>query len=182
MLRFYLLIFILATLGGVGFAGYKYYTTTQETIKILTENNVKLELAVATNEETINSLQADYAAMAAENQRINEAYAEIRRQNNRLAGKLANMDLGLLAAEKPDSIERAVNRGTVNAGRCFELLSGALLTEDERNATTAEDFNKECPWLWPGPSSSGVQQPATTPESGSVEQTSGETTTDAAPS
>jgi hypothetical protein len=60
------------------------------------------------------------------------------------------MDLGLLAAERPDSIERAINRGTRNAGRCFELLSGAILTEDERNATDGESFNKECPWLWPG--------------------------------
>ena len=175
MLRLYLLLFVLAALGGVGFGAYKYYTDTQERIRILTENNAQLEVAVATNEETINSLQADYAAMAAENQRINDAYAEIRRQNSRLAGKLADMDLGLLAAEKPDSIERAVNRGTENAGRCFELLSGALLTEDEQNATTAEDFNKECPWLWPGPPPGGVQQPADAPVDPGVEQTGGET-------
>lgn len=179
MLRLYLLIFILAALGGVGFGAYKYYTDTQERIAILTANNAQLEVAVATNEETINSLQADYAAMAAENQRINDAYAEIRRQNNRLAGKLADMDLGLLAAEKPDSIERAVNRGTTNAGRCFELLSGALLTEEEKNATTGEDFNKECPWLWPGPPAGGVQQPTDATESGSVGETGGETTADA---
>jgi hypothetical protein len=165
MLRFYLLLFVLGTLSAVGYGAYTYYTTTQETIRILTENNVKLELAVATNEETINSLQADFAAASAENLRINEAYAEIRRQNNRLSNKLADMDLGLLAAERPDSIERAVNRGTVNAGRCFELLSGAILTEDERNAQSAEDFNKECPWLWPGPSVSGVQPADSTPAS-----------------
>jgi hypothetical protein len=163
MLRFYLLLFVLGTLGGVGFGAYKYYTTTQETIRILTANNAQLEIAVATNEQAINSLQADYAAVTAENQRINNAYAEIRRQNNRLSDKLADMDLGLLAAERPESIERAINRGTLNAGRCFELLSGAVLTEDERNAKTAEDFNKECPWLWPGPAISGVQSTNTTP-------------------
>ena len=166
MLRLYLLLFVIASFTAVGYGAYTYYTTTQETIRVLTENNVKLELAVATNEETINSLQANFAAATAENQRINEAYTEIRRQNNRLSNKLADMDLGLLAAERPDSIERAVNRGTVNAGRCFELLSGAILTEDERNAQSAEDFNKECPWLWPGPSVSGVQPTDSTPASG----------------
>jgi hypothetical protein len=129
---------------------------------ILIENNAQLEIAVATNEQAIESLQANYAAAQAENTRINTAYADIRRQNNRLASKLSDIDLGLLAAEKPDSIERAVNRGTVNAGRCFEVLSGAPLTEAEINATDGESFNKECPWLWTGPATSGLpgQQPA----------------------
>jgi hypothetical protein len=157
MLRLYLLLFIVGSFTAVGYGAYTYYTSTQETIRVLTENNVKLEIAVATNEETIDSLQADFAAATAENQRINEAYAAIRRQNNRLSDKLADMDLGLLAAERPDSIERAVNKGTLNAGRCFELLSGAVLTEDERNAESAEDFNKECPWLWTRPNVGGLQ-------------------------
>jgi len=151
MLRLYLLLFILGTLGGLGFTGYSYYINTQETIRILRENEIQLKKAVEEQEAAIESLQASYQAMAEENNRINEAYADIRRQNSRLSSKLANMDLGLIAAEKPDSIERAVNRGTVNAGRCFEILSGSLLTEEEINAENAESFNKECPWLWPGP-------------------------------
>lgn len=166
MLRLYLMLFILGTLSGVGYGAYTYYITTQETIRVLTENNVKLELAVATNEEAIASLQSDYAAAMEENKKINEAYADIRRQNNRLSSKLADMDLGLLAVEKTESIERAINRGTVNAGRCFELLSGAELTEDEKNATDAKQFNKECPWLWPGPNSDGVQQPGSATSEG----------------
>ena len=143
----------------MGLGGYWYYTDTQKRLAILVENNAKLEVAVATNEQAIASLQADYAAAQAENQRINAEYAEIRRQNNRLASRLSDIDLGLIAAEKPDSIERAVNRGTVNAGRCFEILSGSPLTETELNAKDGESFNKECPWLWPGPNTSGVQQP-----------------------
>jgi hypothetical protein len=144
----------------MGLGGYLYYNDTQKRMAILIENNAQLEIAVATNEQAIASLQADYAAAQAENQRINAEYAEIRRQNNRLSSRLSEIDLGLIAAEKPDSIERAVNRGTVNAGRCFEILSGSPLTETESNATDGESFNKECPWLWPGPNTGGVQQPA----------------------
>lgn len=147
------LLIIMMTMGGVG---YWYYTDTQKTIAILTENNAKLEMAVATNEEALKSMQQDYAAIAEENKKINAAYAEIRRQNNRLSEKLADMDLGLLAAEKPESIERAVNRGTVNAGRCFELLSGAELTEIEKNAKDDVTFNKECPWLYDDYKSRGL--------------------------
>ena len=148
-----MLLIVIFVMSGIG---YWYYNDTQERMAILQENNAKLEIAVATNEQAIESLQADYAAAAAENARLNEAYAEIRRQNSRLSSKLADMDLGLLAAEKPESIERAVNRGTNNANRCFELLSGSPLTEEEKNAQNGEDFNKECPWLWPGPATVGV--------------------------
>jgi hypothetical protein len=140
-----------------GYSAYTYYITTQETIRVLAGNNAKLEIAVATNEEALTSLKESYAAAMEENNKINKAYADIRKQNSRLSSKLADMDLGLLAVEKTDSIERAINRGTVNAGRCFEILSGAELTEDEINATDAKQFNKECPWLWPGPNPDGVQ-------------------------
>lgn len=140
-----------------GYSAYTYYITTQETIRVLAGNNAKLEIAVATNEEALTSLKESYAAAMEENNKINKAYADIRKQNSRLSSKLADMDLGLLAVEKTDSIERAINRGTVNAGRCFEILSGAELTEDEINATDAKQFNKECPWLWPGPNLDGVQ-------------------------
>jgi len=143
----------------MGLGGYLYYNDTQKRMAILIENNAQLEIAVATNEQAIASLQADYAAAQAANQRINAEYAEIRRQNNRLSSRLSEIDLGLIAAEKPDSIERAVNRGTVNAGRCFEILSGSPLTETESNATDGESFNKECPWVWPGPRTNSVQQP-----------------------
>lgn len=148
------LMIVIFALCGVG---YWYYTDTQKTISVLTENNAKLETAVQLNEETIDSLQADYQSIVEENNRINQEYAQIRRQNDRLNQKLADIDLGLIAAEKPASIERAINRGTVNAGRCFEILSGAELTEEERNATDGESFNKECPWLWPGLATDSMQ-------------------------
>ena len=140
-----------------------YYKDSQSRIQTLNENNAKLDMAVKTNEETISTLQKDYAAVAAENKRINDEYAAIRRQNSILASKLADIDLSLLASQKPDSIERAVNRGTVNAGRCFEILSGSPLTEDEKNAKDGVTFNTECPWLWPGTSSSGVSGQSTAP-------------------
>ena len=148
-----ILLVVILVMGGIG---YWYYNDTQEKMAILNANNAKLETAVALNEETISSLETSYAASQVENERLNQAYTEIRRQNNVLADKLSDVDLGLLAAQKPESIERVVNRGTKNAGRCFEILSGAQLTEDEKNATSGEDFNKECPWLWTGPATSGV--------------------------
>tara|TARA_B100000925_G_scaffold280336_1_gene250975 strand:+ start:975 stop:1457 length:483 start_codon:yes stop_codon:yes gene_type:complete len=132
----------------MGLAGYWYYNDTQERLAILHENNAKLETAVATNEQTISSLETDYAKASSELATLNEQYTAIRRQNQRLADKLQEIDLTAAAIANAESIEKAVNRGTVNAGRCFELLSGAELNEKERNAKNGIAFNKECPWLY----------------------------------
>ena len=140
----------------MGGMGYWYYTDTQNTIAVLTANNAKLEMAVATNETTIKTMVADYAAASAELKKVNAEFAAIRTQNNRLANKLADFDLGLLAAAKPASIERAVNRGSANASRCFELLSGATLTDSEKEAENGDKFNKECPWLYDSYKSRGM--------------------------
>lgn len=148
-----LLLVVIIVMGGIG---YWYYNDTQERLAVLTENNAKLESAIALSEETISSLETSYEESRIENQRLNTAYADIRRQNDRLSDKLSNVDLGLLAAEKPALIERAINSGTRNATRCFELLSGAELSDAERNAENGEQFNKECPWLWTGTNAIGV--------------------------
>jgi len=94
------------------------------------------------------SLQADFKKANEELNRVNTEFARIREQNNMLSSKLANIDLGVMAVRDADDIEFKVNRGTTNAGRCFELLSGAELTDEEKGAVDAKDFNRECPWLY----------------------------------
>lgn len=133
---------------GAGGIGYWYYNDTQARMAILQENNAKLNTAVELNEQTISSLENDYAKASSELASLNEAYTAIRRQNQRLADKLQEIDLTAAAIANAESIERAVNRGTVNAGRCFELMSGAELNEKERTAKNDIAFNKECPWLY----------------------------------
>ena len=143
------LVLILLILGAAG-GGYMYVQNLQKNLEVAQANNARLETAVATNEATIDSLQADYARIQTELNRVNTEFAATRAQNNLLRDRLSDIDLGLLAQTRPDSIERAVNRGTVNAGRCFEILSGSPLTDQEREATSGDEFNRECPWLWPG--------------------------------
>lgn len=140
----------------MGAGGYVYYTDTQKRIAILTENNAKLELAVQQNEEALKSLEASYASAQQELSNINAEYQNIRRQNQELADKLQKIDLTAAAIANPEGIEGAVNRGTLNAGRCFELLSGAELNEKERNAENGIAFNKECPWLYDTYKSNGL--------------------------
>ena len=146
---------------GAGGIGYWYYNDTQERLAILTSNNAKLNTAVELNEQTISSLETDYANASSELATLNEQYTSIRRQNQQLADKLQQIDLTAAAIANAEGIERAVNRGTLNAGRCFELLSGAELNEKERNAENGIAFNKECPWFYDTYKSRGLLNTAT---------------------
>jgi hypothetical protein len=132
--------------------GYWYYNDSQARMAILQENNAKLNTAVQISEQAVASLQADIQLANQQLRQVNQEFTAIRAQNNVLADKLAKHDLAVLGAGKPGLVERLVNRGTVNAGRCFELLSGAPLTDKEKEAKDGRSFNNECPWLWPGSS------------------------------
>ena len=156
MLRLYLLLFVIGTIGGGGFIAYKTYTDMQNKIIILSSQNAELKTATAQQEEAVASLLADIKKANEELDKVNKSFARIREQNNMLAGKLNNIDLGVMAARDPDDIEFKVNRGTDNAGRCFELLSGDELNEDEKGAENAKDFNRECPWLYDDYKSRGM--------------------------
>lgn len=140
---------LMIAMGGIF---YWYHNDSQKRMAILQENNAKLNTAVQISEQAVASLQADYARANEQLRLVNQQFAEIRNQNNVLSEKLARHDLAELGAGRPGLVERLVNRGSRNAGRCFEILSGSPLTEEERNATDGGSFNNECPWLWPGPS------------------------------
>lgn len=148
-----ILLIVILVMGGVG---YWYYNDTQARMAILQDNNAKLNIAVETNEAALESLQEDYATAQNEISSLNDAYTAIRRQNQVLADKLQEIDLTAAAISNAESIQRAVNRGTENAGRCFELLSGAELNDKERNAKNDIAFNKECPWLYDDYKSRGL--------------------------
>jgi len=150
MLKIYVMLVVVAIIGGCGYGAYWYYKDSQQRIATLTTNNAKLDGAIKQSEAAIVSIQKDMKKVNAQLQEVSKDFADIRQQNSQLAEKLDNIDLGILAINKPKSIERAINGGTKNAGRCFEILSGAPLTATEKEAKDAESFNKECPWLWPG--------------------------------
>lgn len=125
-----------------------YYQRAEAAKAILIANNAQLEVAAKTSEEAIASLQENYARVNAELNRVNTEFAAIREQNKELSNRLAKHDLGVLGSEKPALVERIINGASDKVGRCFELLSGAELTEAERNAENARSFNSECPWLY----------------------------------
>jgi TolA-binding protein len=154
-MKTWIIIGILITL--MSGAAYFYYSTTQSRIATLTANNATLTANVQTitdannqNIRTIDELQTSYQKVQEDFEQIQSEFQVIRSQNNELRERLGRHELGALAAAKPGLVERTINRASDNAARCFELLSGAPLTESERNAKSEREFNPECPWIWPG--------------------------------
>lgn len=132
----------------VSTVGYLYYKKSQETIMQLQENNAILEVSVHELTTTISDLEKKFQEANAVITNLNTTLSESRVRNRELADRLARHDLSMLALERPELVERIINNASREAMRCFEILSGSPLTEKERNATNAREFNSECPWLY----------------------------------
>ena len=110
MLRLYLLIFILGFLGSGVYGAYWYYTDTQNRIAILRENNVKLEQAAATLQETIDTIQADAERNAELNRQLTEALQKAESGLDNLRRRLSQIDLTQEALNDPADLEARIDR------------------------------------------------------------------------
>ena len=114
---------------------------------ILKANQLKLESAVADQQELIASQKKDFEEILAANQKMNELVSALKKDLDDLDKRFnkGKRDVGKLAIEKTKLIEKIINKGSVNAQRCIEIASGAELTEAEKNATKKSEINTECP-------------------------------------
>lgn len=132
-------------------AGGWYVTSLRADLAISEQNNARLQEGVAAQQALMQQMRADIAQIQTINQDLktenDRQQAEVKALNNRFSQNARGevRDFGALAAERPDAIQRAVNRGTVNAMRCLELASGAPHTEAELAAKTTSEINRECP-------------------------------------
>lgn len=104
--------------------------------------------ALNTQEQTIEYMQKEQIRRAEEFLKIESTFAVIRDDNQVLNDKLLNLEESLDAVSNPQAAEVVLNQISNNMNRCFELLSGASLTEAEREAKNASEFNPECPWFY----------------------------------
>lgn len=146
-----IMIIVMGVLGGIF---YWYYNDTQQKMAILHENNAKLETAMKTQKQAIEQYQSDIKTVTAEKLVVEKQFAESRQsvsdlqtKFNKVSKLLGARDLGKMGAAKPRSIEKIVNKGSINALRCFEIASGDNLTEKEENAIKPSQLNKSCPDL-----------------------------------
>lgn len=137
----YLKLFGVLSILGACITGYFYIANLQSSLQEYQKLTTQLELKVSEYENQIlkvNEVQSY----------LNNQLQQVRQQNRLLEKKLEDNNLKNITKAKPSLVEDIVNSATQKANRCFELLSGSPLTDKEKNAKNANEFNSECPWLY----------------------------------
>ena len=119
---------------------------------ILKENAIKLENAVSSQQAVIDQQKKDFENILQANKELNALKLTLTKELEALDDKFnktnasgKKRDIGDLAVNRPESVERVINRASNNAVRCVEIAMGAELTEKEINATKKSEINSECP-------------------------------------
>ena len=142
-MQIYLLAFavMVALVSGV----VKYHNTLTSNITTLQQNNAKLTVGIEQANAASDAIVENYNRILDINHEVTTQFAKIQNRVDDLEGRLGRHDIGVLGVAKPKLIEKIINNGTKDSNRCFEIVSGSKLTEDEENATKKSQSNTICP-------------------------------------
>ena len=115
----------------------------------LKANQLKLEQSIESQKKVLEQQKADFTAILESNKKLNVLINTFKKDLQDLDKRFnkGKRDVGKLAIERTEAIERIINKGGKNAARCIELASGAEHTEAELKATKKSEINPECPAL-----------------------------------
>ena len=103
----------------LGFASYYFYSQNQ----ILTANNAALEGAVATQEEAIATIQADFELQTQQLQDLTVKSQAAQKELNRYTQFIQNYELASEILADPIKMERKINNGTKHIMENIEQIS-----------------------------------------------------------
>ena len=132
-------------------AGGWYVMNLKADLAISEENSKRLQEGVREQQALMKQMAEDIAKIQDINRELAETTGRHRAEVDALTRKFSQdakgqpRDFGQFAKERPELVERLVNRGTRNAMRCLEIASGAPHTQEELAAKSASEINKECP-------------------------------------
>ena len=155
--RLYLVIIVLGVLGGVGWFGYQYYTSSQNAIRTLTANNAKLETAQKTTlaefEQYRNKVTKEIEEFKAElvrQQQLNDDLStnlkKVKEANKKIASLLANTDIIKNSLADPNASEERINEKVDEFFRAIGCASGGEcllppISREGSNSTTNSSGN-----------------------------------------
>ena len=142
------MIFAVLIITGIAGAGM-YVMKLRADNATLKANQIQLETAITEQNKVLEQQKEDFTAILESNKKLNVLINTFKKDLQDLDKRFTkkNRDIGKLAIERTESIERIINKGSANATRCVELASGAEHTEEELKATLKSEINPECPAL-----------------------------------
>jgi len=131
--------------------GIWYVTGLRADLAVSQDNAQKLTDAVEQQQVAIAQMRQEQQQIRDINNQLNTTIQLQNRDLTNLQDRFTQnaagekRDFAKTAAARPEALERAVNRGTVNALRCLEIASGSPLTDAEKAASKPSEINRECP-------------------------------------
>ena len=115
----------------------------------LKANQLQLEQGIEEQKKLLEQQEKDFNAIMESNKKLNVMIQTFKKDLDELDKRFnkKKRDIGKLAIEKSKSVERVINKGSIEAKRCVELASGAERTEEELKATRKSQINTMCPSL-----------------------------------
>ena len=145
-----IIVFVLTTVGGA----YVYVKKIQNDLRVSQENNAKLELATQEQQKLIEQQIEDNKAFVGSmnelketNNVLQDSIKDLNDKFHKVNASGEKRDIGALATQKPNLVERVINTAGKNALRCVEIASGSPLTDKEKNATRKSQYNPECSYI-----------------------------------
>lgn len=148
MIKIYLMVIVLGILGSVGYGAAWYYNDTQTRLATLRENNAKLEVAVETAEQSMNTMKDE---MARNQELMNQLSAKLQKAEaygDDLRNKLRQLDLVQDAIKDAVKLEGKMNGATAKLWRSIVADTGG----------TPDPNLPE--WLQPNVSTTGTESPS----------------------
>ena len=114
MARFYVLLFVLVILGGIGYGAYFIYNDTMQRMATLRDNNAKLEVAVKAKDATIKSLKENMEKQIKLTKDLNDKLSIAEENNKKISEILAKTDIVKNTINDPVKTEKRINEEVDN--------------------------------------------------------------------
>ena len=114
MARFYILLFVLVILGGIGYGAYFIYNDTMQRMATLRDNNAKLEVAVKAKDATIKSLKENMEKQIKLTKDLNNKLSIAEENNKKISEILAKTNIVKNTINDPVKTEKRINEEVVN--------------------------------------------------------------------
>lgn len=133
--------------------GVKFYIQSLNTqLELAAEQQARMKDVIDGQQKAMDAVQNDLKTMQAAQNELNGKLNEAEQGRQSLEVKFnqtkdgQSRNFSVMANKEPQRIEDSINRGTKDAGRCSEIISGSPLTPDEKDGKIR---NSICPELLP---------------------------------
>jgi hypothetical protein len=131
-------------------SGYFYIQYLQASLESARIERIRFSEVIENQQTLLNALRDDIERIERINQEVSRRFNSIerstadfvRRFRENAGGTPRNLEES--ANRRPETVQQAINRGTRDALRCNEIVTGSALTEDERSGRIT---NTICPEL-----------------------------------